>query len=89
MEEKTSKWWAVSRYALISEILVFSALFVIYFFFFILSPSHAADNDANVAGNDVKNVANKDAKNAIGKDTKNATGNDAKKDQAPTIITSK
>ena len=55
MEEKTSKRRAVSRYALISEISVFSALIVISFFFFILSPSHAAENDA-------KNAAGKDAK---------------------------
>ena len=55
MEDKTSKCRAVSRYALISEIAVFSALIVISFFFFILSPSHAAENDA-------KNAAGKDAK---------------------------
>jgi lipopolysaccharide assembly outer membrane protein LptD (OstA) len=73
MEDKTSKCRAVSRYALISEIAVFSALLVISFFFFILSPSHAAENDA-------KNAAENDAKNAAGKDTK--------KEQAPTIITS-
>ena len=55
MEEKTSKRRAVSRYALISEISVFSALIVISFFFFILSPSHAAENDAkNAAGKDTK-----------------------------------
>ena len=55
MEDKTSKCRAVSRYALISEIAVFSALLVISFFFFILSPSHAAENDAkNAAGKDTK-----------------------------------
>jgi|GEM_PF-1082353 lipopolysaccharide export system protein LptA len=95
MEEKTSKWWAVSRYALISEISVFSAFFVISFFFFILSPSHAAENDAkNAAGNDAKNAAGNDAKNAgndaknAGNDAKKVAGKDAKKEQVPTIITS-
>ena len=43
MEDKTSKCQGVSRYARISEISVFSVLFVISFFFFILSPSHAAE----------------------------------------------
>jgi len=81
MEDKTSKCRAVSRYALISEIAVFSALLVISFFFFILSPSHAAENDA-------KNAAGTDTKNAAGTDAKKAAGTDTKKEQAPTIITS-
>ena len=46
MENKTIKCRGVSRYAGISEISVFSALFVISFFFFMLSPAHAAEKDA-------------------------------------------